>query len=280
MLKTNLSVDFEGYFTVEIKFFPEGINLPTWGQPIYSQVVSSHENYNQYDKPIEINAPIPEPGEYLISYYQYEGNQSYSFSTKFTKGTITHQNDFNIGKDASCVLLKNLPDLIVPLNSTINGQVGPGYIDDNFGYTQDNSDCYGFKLEEKAEIIIKFNNTLESELDNYPEDSSNAMQMDILNFSRECPQCNPIGSKSDNIYHQPVYLWMNLEPGYYGITIYAYKKFSYSITITANYEKIENGKTTASRINITTTASYNFSIILSLVILLGVIKSRRKKLKL
>ena len=273
---TYLKKQITDSFEVEIIQYHSELTFPTRIQPIYHQYVYS-DNYLR-NSMISINAPIPISGKYIIAYSTSDTKLAYNFTSSFVNASIPLENDFNQHKDLSCYVNGIYSDTQIIINNTYSGQAGPGYMEGiNDSFKEDFMDCFVFKLEFNGQLLISFSDIIQPEFDNIPEISSNSMQLDLLDMSLQDPAPYPITSSFDSNNNSFI-IKKSLLKGEYGITIYAYKRISYILTLTVFYGKTN---TSISGINDNSftihTADFPFYSFLIMVLTLPLIKIKKYK---
>ena len=243
-ITTQLSRQIAVSFGIGVIQYHAELLHPTSNRPIYWQTITPIYSYNKSN--IVISSPIPIMGKFVLLFSSHavygtstpELQLQYNFTTSFINATLPQQNDFNQNKDVVCNSNSNgnFADTEIPLNQTFIGRAGPGYFESTDKcFVEDSSDCVMFTMDNAGKLFISFTDTLDPELDNAPDRGSNSMQLDLVDLSIEsCPSCYPIVRGSDRLNQSSFQIQKDLPKGNYGLIIYAFKRISYSLTLTAN----------------------------------------------
>jgi hypothetical protein len=271
-ISTNFSHDIDGQFTITVfEGNNSSIRLTSQFNSLYYDNINDKYPLDFH----EMMVPLPKEGYYSIDYHTEFSKYQYNFTTSFRFALIPEQNDFNSNSDPICLPYNSVQK--IPLNSSGEGTIGPGYITNEYSnlarniqgeYTKDNMDCYGIYLPANGLLEIEFKNDLEPEFDSNPL-KSDSMHLDIFGCC-----WGVIKSYSDNSFYSPSReinqkVQIGLEQGNYQINLFAYKKFSYNLSIAFFINS-----TSSTRISSIKWLNYS-----SLVIILAISISIRRKIK-
>ena len=257
-VSTNIPTDsIKFYFKINVYYYKD-FSFTNGKKPIYSLELT---NSSKFSSPIELMTPIPTSGSYLISLELDDEGFAYNFTTSFTQKTIERQTDF-LQNDAGCPVFDDKSIIFIPLNSTIKGQIGPGYITNYYPYYSDTQDCYFLSLNQDAFFYLNFTISIESAFDNVNDSRINTIDLELLNYNGPNPYFSTIFKKSDDNGQcfQTKYF---LEKGNYTINITGYKKISYTFNLTTvlvqDTSSISSITTNKSTLNLDTIFSNPFS---------------------